>query len=118
VPGRDGGPDAAPKLGLASVGGLGPAKPSSSDSGMPGVDAREPATPIGGGSDDERGLEVGGRSAPAPGGPIGGVGAALPEALRAPPPGGPARGGGGVAAGLPVSAAPPFLFTHLPRSVS
>ena len=116
MPGRDGGPDAAPKLGLASTGGLGPAaKPSSSDSGIPGVEARDAAPPIGGGIDEERGLDVGGRRPP--GGPIGGVGAP-PEALRAAPPGGPARGGGGVAAGLPVSAAPPFLFTHLPRSVS
>lgn len=86
---------------------------------MPGVDAREPAPCSGGGNDDERRFETGGRNVPAAGGPAddGGAGAVLPGALRGAP-GGPDRGGGGVAEGLAASVAPAFLLTHFPRSVS
>jgi hypothetical protein len=117
VLGLEGGPEAAPKLGLASRGGFGPSGRPSVSEGIPGVEARDPGAPIGGGILELLiGALVGGRISPAL---IGG-----PRELVAPPlalliPIGGPLGGGGVAAGLPVSSlAPPFLFTHLPRSGS
>ncbi len=108
VLGREGGPETSG--GRPSAGDLAP--PSLSD-GTPGVLARD-GMPIGGGIDELRGgIEVGGRR-PVEGGPMGGV---PPEALLAAP-GGPPLGGGGVAVGLLVSAAPAFLFIHFLSSGS
>ena len=108
VPGLEGGPDA--NGGLASAGGL--AGPSLSD-GTPGVLARDPGPPIGGGIDELRGgIEVGGRRPV--GGPAGWFGP--PDALRAVA-GGP-LGGGGVAAGFDASDGPAFLLIHFLSSGS
>jgi hypothetical protein len=116
VPGRDGGPDAAPKLGLASVGGFG--TPSVSD-GRPGVLDREPGRPIGGGIEVLRwGADVGGIMRPGweVGGPGGGGG--IPPLELLPPMGGPFGGGGVAVARSGTSLGPAFLLTHLPWSGS
>ena len=118
VLGLEGGPDAAPNEGRASVGGFGPSLSEGASDGRPGVEALDPGKARGGGIEELRcspGLDVGGRRDPL-GGPIGG--AAPPDALLAAPEGGPLLGGGGVAAGLPVSVEPPFLFTHFLSSGS